>query len=219
MEKYSRSLFLFRRDLRVPDNTGLIEASVASETVVPSFVFDPQQASRNPYFSLNAFQFMIESLQDLTRQLEAEGCFLAIFRGRSEAVVERLIEERGIEAVFVNRDYTPFSRKRDASMAKLCEDKGVAFHCCSDVLLHEPGDILKDDGRPYTIFSHFFRKARSIPVRPVNAARVNNLSNLRIPPEQNEMRDYDLQDQNAQRFIPGAASARSACWPASVRSV
>lgn len=66
-DKYGRSLFLFRRDLRIPDNTGLIEASSASETVVPAFIFDPRQASRNPYFSLNAFQFMIESLHDLTR--------------------------------------------------------------------------------------------------------------------------------------------------------
>ena len=54
-DKYRTSLFLFRRDLRVPDNTGLIEASSASETVVPAFVFDPGQAARNPYSSLNAF--------------------------------------------------------------------------------------------------------------------------------------------------------------------
>ncbi len=59
-DKYIRSLFLFRRDLRIPDNTGIIEASSASEKVIPSFISDPRQASRNPYFGLNAFQFMIE---------------------------------------------------------------------------------------------------------------------------------------------------------------
>jgi deoxyribodipyrimidine photo-lyase len=32
----------------------------------------------------------------------------------------------GIEAVFVNRDYTPFSRTRDAAMAKVCEERRVA---------------------------------------------------------------------------------------------
>jgi deoxyribodipyrimidine photo-lyase len=105
---------------------------------------------------------MIESLHDLSRQVAAERGFLFIVRGRSEAVVKRLFDEEGIEAVFVNRDYTPFSRTRDAAIAKVCKERRVAFHCCSDVLLHEPGDVLKDDGRPYTIFSHFFRKARSI---------------------------------------------------------
>jgi deoxyribodipyrimidine photo-lyase len=41
-DHYRKSLFLFRRDLRIPDNTGLIEASSASDKVVPSFIFDPR---------------------------------------------------------------------------------------------------------------------------------------------------------------------------------
>jgi deoxyribodipyrimidine photo-lyase len=204
--KYRKSLFLFRGDLRIRDNTGLIEASAASEIVVPSFVLDPRQESRNPYFSLNAFQFMIRSLRDLARQEAAERGFLCVFRGRPEAVVERLIAEDDIEAVFVNNDYTPFSRTRDAAIAKVCEERQVAFHCCPDLMLHEPGDILKDDGKPYTIFSHFFRKARSIPVRPVNAARVSNLSNLRIASEQRELIDNELQDQNPLTSVLGGRS-------------
>ena len=197
-DKYRGSLFLFRRDLRVRDNSGLIEASAASETVIPAFIFDPRLASQNPYFSHNAFQFMVESLCDLARQVAAERCFLYVFHGRPEAAVERLIAEEDIEAVFVNRDYTPFSRTRDAAIAQVCDERRTAFHCCSDVLLHEPGDVLKDDGKLYTIFSYFLRKARSIPVRPVNAARVNNLSNLNIASESRE-----LPDQNALRSVRG----------------
>ncbi|MDD1725594.1 MAG: deoxyribodipyrimidine photo-lyase, partial [Euryarchaeota archaeon] len=142
-EKYGRSLFLFRRGLRVRDNSGLIEASSTSETVIPAFIFDPRLASQNPYFSHNAFQFMVESLYDLSRQVAAERGFLCVFRGRPEAVVERLIAEEDIEAVFVNKDYTPFSRTRDATIAKVCDEHHTAFYCCSDVLLHEPGDVLK----------------------------------------------------------------------------
>ncbi|MGZ8875564.1 MAG: cryptochrome/photolyase family protein [Halobacteriota archaeon] len=202
-DKYRRSLFLFRRDLRVRDNSGLIEASAASETVIPAFIFDPRLASQNPYFSHNTFQFMVESLCDLARQVAAERSFLCVFRGRPEAVVERLIAEEEIEAVFVNRDYTPFSQTRDAAIAKLCDEYHNAFHCISDVLLHEPGDVLKDDGKPYTIFSYFLRKARSIPVRPVNAARVNNLSNLNIASESRERFNCELPDQNALRSVRG----------------
>ncbi|MGD0171886.1 MAG: deoxyribodipyrimidine photo-lyase [Halobacteriota archaeon] len=43
MADYRKSIFLFRRDLRISDNTGLIEASQASKTVVPLFIFDPRQ--------------------------------------------------------------------------------------------------------------------------------------------------------------------------------
>ncbi len=103
-DKYRKSLFLFRRDLRVRDNSGLIEASAASETVIPAFIFDPSLGSQNPYFSHNAFQFMVESLHDLARQVAAERGFLCVFHGRPERVVEGLTAEEDIEAVFVNTD-------------------------------------------------------------------------------------------------------------------
>ncbi len=202
-ENYGRSPFLFRRDLRVRDNSGLIEASSASETVILAFIFDPRLESQNPYFSYNAFQFMVESLCDLSRQVAAERGFLCVFRGRPEAVVERLIAEEDIEAVFVKRDYTPFSRKRDTAIAKVCDEHYTAFNCCSDVLLHEPGDVLKDDGRPYTIFSHFLRKARSIPIRPVNTARVSNLSTLSIASGSHERFHREVPDQNALLSVRG----------------
>jgi len=197
---------LFRRDLRLKDNTGLINASKASETVVPGFVFDPRLTRSNPYFSHNAFQFMIESICDLARQVESERGSLCIFEGRPEAVVENLIVDQDLDAVFVNRDYTAFSRARDAAMKKLCEQKGVAFHASSDALLHEPGDVLKEDGKPYTIFSHFLRKTRSIPVRSVNSARVNNLSDYRIAFEDREQVENELADQNALIAVRGGRS-------------
>jgi deoxyribodipyrimidine photo-lyase len=197
--EYGRSIFLFRRDLRISDNTGLIKASKASNTVVPSFVFDPRQGARNPYFSPNAFHFMIESLDDLARQVAAARGRLCIFRGIPEVIVDRIVAEEDIEAVFTNEDYTPFSRTRDAAIAKACQKKGVEFHSYPDVLLHKPTDVLKDDKKPYTIFSHFLRKARSIPVRTVNAAAVDNLSHSRIPSDQHEMLDDALKPPSGQK--------------------
>ncbi|MGZ4848645.1 MAG: deoxyribodipyrimidine photo-lyase [Halobacteriota archaeon] len=115
MADYGKSIFLFRRDLRISDNTGLIEASQASKTVVPLFIFDPRQGARNPYFSPNSLQFMIESLKDLAHQVTAARGRLSIFRGRPETIVDRLVAEEDIEAVFMNKDY-PFqqnARRRD----------------------------------------------------------------------------------------------------------
>jgi deoxyribodipyrimidine photo-lyase len=204
--KYKKALFLFRRDLRLKDNTGLINASKASETVVPAFVFDPRLTRSNPYFSHNAFQFMFESIRDLAQQVESECGSLCIFNGRPEAVVENLIVEQNLDAVFVNRDYTTFSRARDAAIDKVCKEKKVAFHASSDALLHEPGDVLKEDGKPYTIFSHFLRRARSIPVRSVNGARVSNLSDCQIALENCEQVENEFADQNVLIAVHGRRS-------------
>lgn len=40
MQKYTRSLFIFRQDLRTSDNTALIEAMKNSEEILPVFIHD-----------------------------------------------------------------------------------------------------------------------------------------------------------------------------------
>ena len=59
-------LFIFRRDLRLVDNLGLLTACSNYENVLPIFIFTPEQVGdKNPYRSANAIQFMIESLEEL----------------------------------------------------------------------------------------------------------------------------------------------------------
>ena len=59
-----RTLFIFRRDLRLEDNTGLIAASQRGGAV-PVFIFDPRQCEPHEYFSPQAFQFLRGSLEEL----------------------------------------------------------------------------------------------------------------------------------------------------------
>lgn len=41
-----RSIVRFRQDLRVQDNTALIEACAQSDEIIPIFVFDPHILAR-----------------------------------------------------------------------------------------------------------------------------------------------------------------------------
>jgi len=169
-----RALFIFRRDLRLEDNTGLIAALEGAETVVPAFILDPRQTGRHPYRSDNALQFLVRSLAGLDRELRARGSRLYLFEGEAEKVVSGLIRSGAIGAVYVNRDYTPFSRRRDAAIAEACRESNAAFEPCGDALLNEPEAVAKKDGRPYTVFTPFFRASRAIASR---APRKNGSSN------------------------------------------
>ncbi len=169
---YRRVAFVFRRDLRLADNTGLRRAVEMSREVVPCFVFDPRQTDpgRNDYFSAHAFQFLLESLEDLDAQLATAGGRLYRFRGDPAAVVARLIEEAGVEAVFANRDYTPFSRERDGAIQEACAARNVPFHRSHDALLTYPGQVLTGSGTPYRVFTPFWKAARELEVpRPAAA--------------------------------------------------
>lgn len=161
---YSKSLFLFRRDLRLEDNTGLTFARTFSETVIPAFIFTPEQIERNPYRGDSCLQFMIESLEDLEESLREKKGHLYLFFGNPDEVVEECIRRNKIDAVVVNREYTPYGIHRDQKIEAVCKSLGVSFHSFDDVLLHPPERIVKENGKPYTVFSSFFQTANMIDV-------------------------------------------------------
>ncbi|MBC7085904.1 MAG: deoxyribodipyrimidine photo-lyase [Methanomethylovorans sp.] len=160
---YEKSLFIFRRDMRVEDNTGLIEALRSSYEVLPCFIFDPRLLKEGKY-SKNALQFMVESLKDLEVQINALGGKLYLFSGLPHEIIASLILEKNIDAVFVNYDYTPFSIRRDEAISRVCTDYGIGFHQFHDTTLHVPGSVRSRQGKIYQVFTQFFRAASRLPI-------------------------------------------------------
>ena len=158
------SLHLFRRDLRLQDNTALIEALSSSTSVIPCFIFDPRQLEQNEYRGEHCVAFMRQSLNELNEALESKGSHLFYFHGKAEDVVANLISTHPIDAVYINRDYTPFSIQRDREIEKRCREHHIAFHCYADALLNEPEHIHKADHKPYTIFTPYRNQAIKYPV-------------------------------------------------------
>lgn len=180
-KKFQRSLFLFRRDLRLEDNTGLIFALQSSEVVIPAFIFTPEQIERNRFRSDHCLKFMIESLQDLENQLKKKGGKLFLFKGKPDEVVRKCMRELKIEALIVNRDYTPYSRQRDNKLEKVCKTGHIPFYSFDDALLHPPEETLKKDGKPYTIFTPYFRNASKMKVLPPAQTKGTNYFRGSIP--------------------------------------
>ena len=199
-----RSLFIFRRDLRLKDNSGLLQALTGSAEVLPAFIFDPRQTGRHPYRSENALPFMIASLRELDRELRAKGSRLYLFQGPAETVVAALLRSEGLGAVYVNRDYTPFSRRRDEAIAAACREKNAAFVSAGDSLLNEPEDVAKSDGGPYTVFTPFFVAACGLEVRTPRANPFGNYYRRAVAAEAGpEVYDRVLSRRNEQLFRRG----------------
>lgn len=176
---YSKSLFIFRRDLRLDDNTALMAALENSNKVIPIFIFDPRQCMKNTYKSEAATQFMLESLEDLQHQLADKKAKLFLFYGEAEKIVEKIIRHQKIEAIYFNRDYTPFSRQRDAAITQICKKNSINCHSLDDALLNPPEFVIKPDGTPYQIFTHFYRAALAYPIAK---PKKNNYKNYAISP-------------------------------------
>lgn len=159
-KRYQLALHIFRRDLRLQDNAGLIEALQSAEQVIPCFIFDDRQlGEKNSYKAEACLKFMANSLNELNAALQQKQSQLYCFKGIAEQVLEKLLKILPIEAVFFNRDYTPFSRQRDSKIQEICRNHQIDFHCHADALLNEPEACLKANGEPYTVFTPFMRRA------------------------------------------------------------
>lgn len=169
-KKNKLSLFIFRRDLRLNDNTGLLAALKNSEQVLPCFIFDPRQVEeKNVYRSTNCVQFMIESLQDLDAALHKKEAYLYTLYGTAEKVAEELLKKLPIDAVYINKDYTPFSCLRDQALENICKKLDISFESYDDLLLVPPTEILNKQQQAYKVFTPFFRAASHHNVeQPIN---------------------------------------------------
>lgn len=161
---YKISLFIFRRDLRLYDNTALNQALHLSQKVIAGFIFDDRQMQAHQYQSKPAVQFMLQSLLDLQTELQQLHAELNLFQGLPVNIITQLKQYYAIEAVFINRDYTPFSRQRDYEIAQCCEQLNITLHYYADALLTEPEQALKSDNSPYKVFTSFYKNAQKIPL-------------------------------------------------------
>lgn len=165
MKQFARALFIFRRDLRLADNTALTAAAQAASEVIPCFIFDPRQYSeQNSYRSLPALHFLIQSLKDLSESIAALGGALYYAEGKAEEVIPTLAALLKCDALFFNKDYTPFSRKRDEAIAQACKKMGISCNSFDDALLIPPHQAVKADGTPYTVFTPFYKKMSQITI-------------------------------------------------------
>lgn len=162
--KYKKGLFIFRRDLRGYDNTALIRATFECENVMCIFIFTPTQITNNKYKSDACVQFMCESLIDLKKSVPVK-----FFYGEPIQILDLLLEYYEYQAIYVNMDYTPYSRKRDALIEKWCGKKSIGFHSFEDIMLHPihpdtNNGILSKSSKPYTVYTFYKNASKQIDV-------------------------------------------------------
>jgi deoxyribodipyrimidine photo-lyase len=189
-------IFIFRNDLRIPDNTGFeaaVKAANASKTLVMSiFILNPKQIhpEQNEFASNAAIQFMAECLENLNQQLIDKGGKLYLLYGEPINVLESLIkvpEMQKLKRIWVNNDYTPYARKRDQEIKEWCQKANILFNSFEDRLLQNVGSVRPKSGSPvYLKFTPFFNSSSSLPVKPVSdfdlAKYPNTLASISLSP-------------------------------------
>jgi deoxyribodipyrimidine photo-lyase len=156
-------IYIFRKDLRIKDNRGLIKFNEIVSTIIPIFIFDPNQAVRNnknkDYFSYPALQFLCESVIELRDDINNATGKLHIFKGHPWKVVESIIEElkkKKKQFCFgMNEDYTEYSLYRDNLIIDVCNNNDIDIYTNNDDYTLISADYLlrdKENSLPLTVF-------------------------------------------------------------------
>jgi deoxyribodipyrimidine photo-lyase len=156
----------FRADLRLRDNTALHAACAAADAVIPIFIFDPvilQAADTGAPITA----FMLRMLESLERDVAAAGGRLIFRHGQVLEEMKAVFRESKAHSLFYNRDYEPCARERDGAVEKWARSVGIEVRSFKDGVLHEPDEVLKDDGKPYGVFTAYTRKWRLRSLDPV----------------------------------------------------
>lgn len=147
----------FRRDLRLEDHTALHHALSSGYPVLPLFIFDTEIIEELPADDAR-LSFIYSTLRSMHGKLREGGSGMQVEMGEPLEVWTRLITRHSIRAVYVNRDYEPYARERDSRVEALLRSTGIAFHSYKDQVIFEKGEVLKNDGKPYTVFTPYKRK-------------------------------------------------------------
>ena len=121
------SIFWFRRDLRLEDNTGLNAALDSSLPVIPIFIFDDEILNDLPVNDARV-TFIYENLFKMDQELKKRGSSTKIYRGSPLTIWEELLKEHEVAAVYTNHDYEPYAISRDNAVENLLTQNGVEFN-------------------------------------------------------------------------------------------
>ena len=151
----------FDRDLRLGDNPALARAIAAGRPIVPVFIWSPEE--EKPWEPGAATRWWLhQSLASLERTLAALGSRLVLRRGPAADALIGLAAETGAGHVFWNRRYEPAAIARDSAIEQNLAGRRIGVSISPGNLLFEPGTVLNSNGKPFQVFTAFWRACLAV---------------------------------------------------------
>ncbi len=163
--------------MRLNDNVGLYHALKSCEKsnhkLIAVFIFDQSILSKLPEDDLRV-AFIYQTIMQLKAELQKIGSDLLVQFGKPAQVWTKLLKDVNPIAIHANHDYEPYARERDREISALCNQKNIEFKTYRDQVIFDPWEVLKDDGKPYSVYTPYARKWRSL----LDDSRVKSFSSF-----------------------------------------
>lgn len=143
-----------RRSMREHDNTALVEASKEHDKVYPLYIVDDDyfEQSQLGYPRIKFWHDSLTELRDILRDNKKD---LFVRKGKPVEQLEQFINLVKADEVYHNRDYTPYSQRRDE---KVEEELDVPVKTFKDLVMFEKDEILTNKEEPYSVYTYYSKK-------------------------------------------------------------
>lgn len=152
------TVFWFRHDLRLQDNTGLFRALESGNPVLPVFIFDSHILDSLSDKADARVQFIHQTLHSLEKRLNQHNSSLLVYHGEPLKSWKSLVNRFSIKRVYANSDYEPYAAKRDEQIGDFLKRNDINFTLVKDSVIFEKNEILKADGDPYIVYTPYKNK-------------------------------------------------------------
>ena len=149
-------IFWFRQDLRLADNPEWAACCASGDRVAPVYIWAPEDEAGWAPGAASRW-WLHQALADLAARLEQQGTRLTLLRGRAVEVLPRLAATLRAPVIHANRRYEPAARQVERDVAAALAADGVELRFGSASLLSEPWEVKTQSGRPYQVFTPFWR--------------------------------------------------------------
>jgi len=164
---YNYCIHWFRRDLRLEDNAALYYALKSGLPVLPVFIFDTNileelKEKGDKLTDDKRVAFIYEEIERLKKELNDLGSDLIVYYGKPVDIWKQIIKEYDVKKVFTNHDYEPYANERDAQLKTFLHTNDIDFQTYKDQVIFEKEEVVKDDGKPYLVYTPYSKKWKAV---------------------------------------------------------
>ncbi len=151
-----KTIVWFRKDLRLHDNTALIQAAKQG-SIIPVYILSDEAD-----LSIGSASkwWLHHSLQALKNQLYRYHIPLIIRKGPSDQVLARLIQETNATAIYFNKCCEPRLKQEESTLIRQSQAQQIYIQGFDSALLFSPGSVTNQKGGTYRVFTPFWKQAR-----------------------------------------------------------
>ncbi len=146
-----------RRDLRLEDNAALYHALKSNYPVLILFIFDENILDKLQNKTDGRLTFIYQTLEEIQSQLIKNETTLLVKYSTPQKAWAEVLAEYHVKEVYANQDYEPYATNRDQNLSEFLGKHNISFHTYKDQVIFDKNEVVKADGKPYTVFTPYFK--------------------------------------------------------------